>query len=101
MFFPLQNEMDPKCTSYERISEGSSSSNLSGTSPKKLNLDLEFTLGQPLWDHFFWFILKSLPIWKSFGWEEWESGTAGLRKSEEKETQTNTKEKKKRKKKSS
>ncbi|XP_004512490.1 probable transcription factor KAN2 isoform X2 [Cicer arietinum] len=39
-------EMDPKCLSYERISDGSSSTNLS--SPKKPNLDLEFTLGQPL-----------------------------------------------------
>ncbi|XP_020978416.1 probable transcription factor KAN2 isoform X2 [Arachis ipaensis] len=42
-------EMDPKCVSYERISDGSSSSNVSAsTSPKKPNLDLEFTLGQPL-----------------------------------------------------
>jgi hypothetical protein len=42
--------MDPKCLSYERISDGSSSTNLSGSSPKKPNLDLEFTLGQPsLW----------------------------------------------------
>lgn len=41
-----QKEMDPKCLSYERISDGSSSTNLS--SPKKPNLDLEFTLGQPL-----------------------------------------------------
>ncbi|XP_057448665.1 probable transcription factor KAN2 isoform X2 [Lotus japonicus] len=44
----LEKEMDPKCLSYERISDGSSSSNLSGSSPKKLNLDLGFTLGQPL-----------------------------------------------------
>ncbi|XWS49518.1 hypothetical protein CRYUN_Cryun12cG0009900 [Craigia yunnanensis] len=38
----LQKDMDPKCLSYERISDVSSSS-LSGTSPKKPNL--EFTLG--------------------------------------------------------
>lgn len=44
----LEKEMDPKCLSYERISDGSSSTNLSGSSPKKPNLDLEFTLGQPL-----------------------------------------------------
>ncbi|KAI4314517.1 hypothetical protein L6164_027419 [Bauhinia variegata] len=44
----LEKEMDPKSLSYERISDGSSSSNISGTSPKKPNLDLEFTLGQPL-----------------------------------------------------
>ncbi|KAL2348906.1 hypothetical protein Fmac_002906 [Flemingia macrophylla] len=44
----LEKEMDPKCLSYERISDGSSSSNLSGSSPKKPNLDLEFSLGQPL-----------------------------------------------------
>ncbi|KAK7309647.1 hypothetical protein RJT34_06546 [Clitoria ternatea] len=44
----LEKEIDPKCLSYERISDGSSSSNLSGSSPKKLNLDLEFSLGQPL-----------------------------------------------------
>ncbi|CAJ2647167.1 unnamed protein product [Trifolium pratense] len=43
----LEKEMDPKCLSYERISDGSSSTNLSGSSPKKPNLDLEFTLGQP------------------------------------------------------
>ncbi|KAI4328032.1 hypothetical protein L6164_020428 [Bauhinia variegata] len=42
-----QKEMDPKSLSYERLSDGSSSSNISGTSPKKPNLDLEFTLGQP------------------------------------------------------
>ncbi|KAF7809470.1 putative transcription factor KAN2 [Senna tora] len=45
----LEKEMDPKSLSYERISDRSSSSNLSGSSPKKKpNLDLEFTLGQPL-----------------------------------------------------
>ncbi|KAK7252510.1 hypothetical protein RIF29_36498 [Crotalaria pallida] len=44
----LEKDMEPKCLSYERISDGSSSSNLSGSSPKKPNLDLEFTLGQPL-----------------------------------------------------
>ncbi|QCD90817.1 two-component response regulator ARR-B family [Vigna unguiculata] len=44
----LEKEMDPKCVSYERISDGSSSSNVSGSSPKKPNLDLEFSLGQPL-----------------------------------------------------
>ncbi|KAE8661891.1 putative transcription factor KAN2 [Hibiscus syriacus] len=38
----LQNEMDLKCLSHERLSDGSSSS-LPGTSPKKPNL--EFTLG--------------------------------------------------------
>ncbi|XP_039012670.1 probable transcription factor KAN2 isoform X2 [Hibiscus syriacus] len=38
----LQKDMDPKCLSHERLSDGSSSS-LSGTSPKKPNL--EFTLG--------------------------------------------------------
>ncbi|XVF52309.1 hypothetical protein PTKIN_Ptkin05aG0008300 [Pterospermum kingtungense] len=38
----LQKDMDRKCLSYERVSDGSSSS-LSGTSPKKPNL--EFTLG--------------------------------------------------------
>lgn len=38
--------MDPKCSIYERISDVSSSS-LSGTSPKKPNL--EFTLGRPHW----------------------------------------------------
>ncbi|KAK6251527.1 hypothetical protein QUC31_009160 [Theobroma cacao] len=40
----LEKDMDPKCLSYERISDVSSSS-LSGTSPKKPNL--EFTLGVP------------------------------------------------------
>ncbi|XP_052171468.1 probable transcription factor KAN2 isoform X2 [Diospyros lotus] len=40
----VEKEMDPKMSSYERISEGSSS-NLSETSPKKPNL--EFTLGTP------------------------------------------------------
>ncbi|OMO77367.1 hypothetical protein CCACVL1_15043 [Corchorus capsularis] len=40
----LEKDMDPKCLSYERISEVSSSSH-SGTSPKKPNL--EFTLGVP------------------------------------------------------
>ncbi|GAV75761.1 Myb_DNA-binding domain-containing protein [Cephalotus follicularis] len=40
----LEKEVDPKCLSYERISDVSSSS-LSGTSPKKPNL--EFTLGRP------------------------------------------------------
>ncbi|XP_022731848.1 probable transcription factor KAN2 [Durio zibethinus] len=40
----LQKDMNPKCLSYERISDVSSSS-LSGTSPKKPNL--EFTLGVP------------------------------------------------------
>ncbi|XP_019420421.1 PREDICTED: probable transcription factor KAN2 [Lupinus angustifolius] len=44
----LEKDMDPNCFSYERISDGNSSSNLSGSSTKKLNLDLEFTLGQPL-----------------------------------------------------
>ncbi|OIV92982.1 hypothetical protein TanjilG_20644 [Lupinus angustifolius] len=44
----LEKNTDPKCLSYERISDRSSSSNNSGSSPKKLNLDLEFTLGQPL-----------------------------------------------------
>ncbi|ESW30250.1 hypothetical protein PHAVU_002G137300 [Phaseolus vulgaris] len=44
----LEKEMDPKCLSYERISDGSSSSNVSGSSQKKPNLDLEFSLGQPL-----------------------------------------------------
>ncbi|OAY24372.1 probable transcription factor KAN2 isoform X2 [Manihot esculenta] len=39
-----EKEMDPKCSIYERISDVSSSS-LSGTSPKKPNL--EFTLGRP------------------------------------------------------
>lgn len=43
-------EIDPKCLSYERVSDGSASSDVSGTSPKKPNLDLEFSLGQPLWD---------------------------------------------------
>lgn len=36
--------MDPKCMSYEGISDVSSP-NISGTSPKKPNL--EFTLGRP------------------------------------------------------
>ena len=45
-FLFLQKDMDPKCLSYERISDVSSSS-LSGTSPKKPNL--EFTLGVPHW----------------------------------------------------
>ncbi|XP_022736984.1 probable transcription factor KAN2 isoform X2 [Durio zibethinus] len=40
----LQKDMDPKCLSYERISDVSSSSH-SATSPKKPNL--EFTLGVP------------------------------------------------------
>ncbi|CAL0311794.1 unnamed protein product [Lupinus luteus] len=44
----IEKDGDPKCLSYERISDGSSSSNLSGSSPKKSNLDLEFTLGRPL-----------------------------------------------------
>ncbi|XP_028805962.1 probable transcription factor KAN2 [Neltuma alba] len=45
----FEKEMDPaKCLSYERVSDGSASSDLSGTSPKKPNLDLEFSLGQPL-----------------------------------------------------
>ncbi|KAK8603867.1 hypothetical protein V6N13_096334 [Hibiscus sabdariffa] len=38
----LQKDMDPRCLSHERLSDVSSSS-LSGTSPKKPNL--EFTLG--------------------------------------------------------
>ncbi|KAJ8774169.1 hypothetical protein K2173_009600 [Erythroxylum novogranatense] len=41
----LENEMDLKCLSYERISDVSSST-LSESSPKKPNL--EFTLGRPL-----------------------------------------------------
>ncbi|KAK4751689.1 hypothetical protein SAY87_020487 [Trapa incisa] len=41
----IENEMDPKSLSHERTSEGSSS-DLSGPSPKKPNL--EFTLGRPL-----------------------------------------------------
>ncbi|XP_027347387.1 probable transcription factor KAN2 [Abrus precatorius] len=40
----IEKGMDQKCLSNERISDGSSSSN-SGSSPKKPNLDLEFTLG--------------------------------------------------------
>ncbi|XP_028754658.1 probable transcription factor KAN2 [Neltuma alba] len=36
------------CLEKERISDGSSSSSISGSSPKKPNLDLEFTLGQPI-----------------------------------------------------
>ncbi|GKV10650.1 hypothetical protein SLEP1_g21984 [Rubroshorea leprosula] len=43
----LEKEMDPKCLSYDRISDVSSS-NLSVASPKKSNLDLEFTLGRSL-----------------------------------------------------
>ncbi|XP_010538385.1 PREDICTED: probable transcription factor KAN2 [Tarenaya hassleriana] len=44
---PSQKEMDPKCSSYERISseERSSSSIVSATSPSQPNL--EFTLGRP------------------------------------------------------
>ncbi|XP_015898004.3 probable transcription factor KAN2 isoform X2 [Ziziphus jujuba] len=41
----LEKDLDPKCLSYERISDVSSSTNLSGSSPKKPNL--EFTLGRP------------------------------------------------------
>ncbi|XAR70665.1 hypothetical protein NMG60_11027589 [Bertholletia excelsa] len=41
----LEKEMDPKCVSMERISDGISSSNHSETSLKKPNL--EFTLGTP------------------------------------------------------
>lgn len=42
---PLEQKgMDPKCLSYEKISDVSSST-VSGTSPKKPNL--EFTLGRP------------------------------------------------------
>ncbi|KAJ0113163.1 hypothetical protein Patl1_03576 [Pistacia atlantica] len=41
---PSLEDMDPKCLSYEGISDVSSP-NLSGTSPKKPNL--EFTLGRP------------------------------------------------------
>ncbi|KAJ7953408.1 Transcription repressor KAN1 [Quillaja saponaria] len=44
----LEKDMDARCLSYERVSDGSSSTNFSGTSPKKPNLDLEFTLGRPL-----------------------------------------------------
>jgi hypothetical protein len=41
--------MDPKYLSNERTSsDGSSSSNISGTHLKKPNLDLEFTLGTSL-----------------------------------------------------
>ncbi|PKI45367.1 hypothetical protein CRG98_034172 [Punica granatum] len=40
----IENEVDRKSSSYERTSEGSSS-NLSGSSPKRPNL--EFTLGRP------------------------------------------------------
>ncbi|XP_023898661.1 probable transcription factor KAN2 isoform X3 [Quercus suber] len=43
---PSLEDMDPKCLSYERISDVSSSTNHSGASPKKPNL--EFTLGRPL-----------------------------------------------------
>lgn len=42
--------MDPKCISYERLSDVSSS-NLSETSPNKPNL--EFTLGTPHWIYLF------------------------------------------------
>lgn len=43
----LEKDLDPKCLSYERISEISSLTNIhSGTSPKKPNL--EFTLGRPV-----------------------------------------------------
>ncbi|KDP35454.1 hypothetical protein JCGZ_10837 [Jatropha curcas] len=42
----LHEEMDPKCLSYERISQVSSSS-LSGTSPNPKKPNLEFTLGRP------------------------------------------------------
>lgn len=41
---PSLEEMDPKCMTYEGISDVSSP-NISGTSPKKPNL--EFTLGRP------------------------------------------------------
>ncbi|KAF7829189.1 putative transcription factor KAN2 [Senna tora] len=44
----FEKEMDPKCQSYERLSDGSASSDISGTSPKKPTLDLEFSLGQPI-----------------------------------------------------
>ena len=80
MFF--QKEMDPKCLSYERTSDGSSSSNLSASSPKKPNLDLEFTLRPPLWDismlnRYIFFILKSLYVSETERARalEWESGT--------------------------
>ncbi|KAF8092245.1 hypothetical protein N665_0420s0012 [Sinapis alba] len=44
IMLPSENEIDGKCSSYERISsEEMSSSNISGTSPFKPNL--EFTLG--------------------------------------------------------
>ncbi|KAJ4917053.1 putative transcription factor KAN2 [Raphanus sativus] len=44
IMLPSENELDGKCSSYERISsEEMSSSNISGTSPFKPNL--EFTLG--------------------------------------------------------
>ena len=42
----LQKDMDPKCLSCERVSDVRSS-NISGGSPKKPNL--EFTLGTPQW----------------------------------------------------
>lgn len=42
----MQKEMEPNCSSYDRISDVSSSS-ISETSPKKPNL--EFTLGRPQW----------------------------------------------------
>ncbi|XP_004509751.1 probable transcription factor KAN2 [Cicer arietinum] len=45
---PSLQGMDPKCLSNERNSDGSCSSNISGTSLKKTNLDLEFTLGRSL-----------------------------------------------------
>ncbi|KAG2680337.1 hypothetical protein I3843_11G097100 [Carya illinoinensis] len=43
---PSLEDMDPKCLSYERISDVSSSTTHSRTSPKKPNL--EFTLGRSL-----------------------------------------------------
>ncbi|KAK7360914.1 hypothetical protein VNO77_02932 [Canavalia gladiata] len=45
---PSVEGMDPKCVSNGRISDGSSSSNMSGSSPKRSNLDLEFTLGRSI-----------------------------------------------------
>ncbi|KAF3449365.1 hypothetical protein FNV43_RR10093 [Rhamnella rubrinervis] len=42
----LEKDLDRKRLSYERLSDVSSSPNLSGTSPKKPNL--EFTLGRPI-----------------------------------------------------
>jgi len=47
-FLLQQKGMDPKCLSYEKISDVSSST-VSGTSPKKPNL--EFTLGRPHWSY--------------------------------------------------